>query len=156
GVVARAAVERQLDDVRRERGGTDRVVAAQGFDGQRVVGHLGAADAHEGRQPDHRVAGPAAEHRDGVVAVGAADGDRVRRAVAGRAADGRGQVDVHLRHVGAGQVVDGGGVRPAQGVDGDDLDVVEVHDDVADVAGEAHALADGRGLEGLAEGAAVE
>ena len=36
------------------------------------------------------------------------------------------------------------------------LDVVEVHDDVADVAGEAHALAVGRGVEDLVDGAAVE
>ena len=69
--------------------------------------------------------------------------------VAGGAADRPGQVDVDLDDVGAGQVVDGGRVGAAERVEVDRLDVVEVHDDVAEVAGEAHALAVGRGLEDL-------
>ena len=46
------------------------------------------------------------------------------------------EVDVDLVDVGPGQVVDRDGVRAAQGVDVDGLDVVEVHRDVGDVAGQ--------------------
>ena len=42
-----------------------------------------------------------------------------------------------LGDAGAGQVVDGDGVGAAQGGEVDPLDAVEVHGDVADVAGEA-------------------
>ena len=44
-----------------------------------------------------------------------------------------------LRDVGAGQVVDGDGVGAAEGGDVDLLDAVDVHGDVADVAGQAAA-----------------
>ena len=67
-----------------------------------------------------------------------------------------GQVDVDLDEVGAGQVVDGDRVGAAQGVEVDRLDVVEVHDDVAEVAGEPHAPAVGRDVEDLVAAAAVE
>ena len=77
-------------------------------------------------------------------------------AVAGRAADRAGEVDVDLRDVGAGQVVDGDGVGAAQRVEVDALDIVEVHDDVAEVAGEPHAPAVGRDVEDLGAVAAVE
>ena len=45
--------------------------------------------------------------------------------------------------VGAAQVVDDDGVGAAERVDVDALDVVQVHDDVADVAGEERAPAIG-------------
>ena len=56
--------------------------------------------------------------------------------VAGAAAEGDRQVERDRLHVGAGQVVDGDGVGPAEGVERDGLDVVEVHHDAGDVAGE--------------------
>ena len=56
------------------------------------------------------------------------------------------EVDVHVRDVGRGQVVDGDRVDPAQRVEREDLDVVGIHDDVADVAGEQQpAAVGGRG-----------
>ena len=61
----------------------------------------------------------------------------VGRAVAGAAAGGAGRSRLTSVDVGAGQVVDGDGVGAAEGVEVDLLDAVEVHDDVADVAGEA-------------------
>ena len=82
-----------------------------------------------------------AEHVDDVVAVGAVDDHRVGRRVAGGAADRAGEIDVDLRHVGAGEVVDRDGVGAAERVEVDRLDVVEIHDDVAEVAGEQHAPA---------------
>ena len=66
-----------------------------------------------------------------------------RHGTAGRAADRPGLVNVDLDKVGATEVVDGGRVGVAQGVEVDHLDVVEVHDDVANVAGESDTLAVG-------------
>ena len=48
------------------------------------------------------------------------------------------------RDPGAGQIADRDGVGAAQGREVDLLDAVEVHRDVGDVAGEAHATAVGR------------
>ena len=67
-------------------------------------------------------------------------------------ADRAGEIDVDLGRLRAGEVVDGDGVGAAQRVEVDRLDVVEVHDDVADVAGEPHAPAVGRDLEVLGFG----
>ena len=72
------------------------------------------------------------------------------------AADGRAEVDIHGLHIGAAQVADVHDVRAAERVDGRRLDVVHVHHDVADIAGEAQALAVRRHLEGLGDVRAVE
>ena len=61
-----------------------------------------------------------------------------------------------LVEVGAGQVVDGDGVGAAQGVEVDPLDAVEVHRDVADVAGEPDATAVGGDVDLLVDVGAVE
>src|SRR5262249_34522519 len=66
------------------------------------------------------------------------------------------QIDVDLLGVGAGEVVHRDLVGAAQGVELDVLDAIEVHGDVADVAGDPHAAAVGRGVEGLGELGAVE
>ena len=107
----------------------------------------------EARHRDH--AGVAGD-RDHVVAGGAVDDDGVGLAVAGAAAGRRCQVEVDLVHVGAGQVVDGDGVGAAEGVEVDALDAVEVHRDVADVAGEPDAAAVGREVDLLGDVGAVE
>ncbi len=134
----------------------DAVVAAQGVDDQAVVGALGVGDVHLGRQPDDGDRGAGAEDVDDVVAVGAVDDHGVRQGIPCGAADDTGEVRVDLDHVGTGQVVHRGGVGPAQGVEVDQLDVVEVHDDVADVAGEPDPLTVGRRVEDLVSAAAVE
>ena len=63
---------------------------------------------------------------------------RVGRAVACRATERAGEIDVDAPEVRPAHVVDRDRVRPAEGVDVDRLDVVEVHDDAAEVAGERH------------------
>jgi hypothetical protein len=55
-----------------------------------------------------------------------------------------------------GDVVDGHWSAPPSAVEGDALDVVEVHRDVRDVAEEAHAPAVGRHVEGLGDVGSVE
>ena len=86
----------------------------------------------------------------------AVDDHRIGLAVAGRPADRTGEIDVDFRHVRPAEVVDSDLVGAAQRIDVDLLDVVEVHDDVAEVAGEPHAPAVGRDLEFLSPAAAVE
>ena len=69
---------------------------------------------------------------------------------------GADEVDGDLRHAGSGQVVDRDGVGAAQGVELDVLDAVEVHGDVADVAGQPHPPAIGRDVDVLVDVGAVE
>jgi hypothetical protein len=71
-------------------------------------------------------------------------------------ADHAGQVDIRLRYVRPGQVVDDGRVCTAERPEVHPFRVVDVHDDVADVAGDAEPSGHGRGIEGLAAGGAVE
>ena len=68
----------------------------------------------------------------------------------------RGQVGGHVDDVGPGQVVDGEVVGAAEGLGVDRLDVVQVHRDVADVAGEPHPAAVGGDVHALVDVAAVE
>src|SRR5262249_26855348 len=113
-------------------------------------------DRHRGRQSGHRVTRSAAGDLDGVCVGGAVDGDGVGLAVA-RAATGRArQVDVDLCHVGAREVVDGEGIGAAEGGDVDLLHAVDVHGDVADVAGQPQAAAVGRQVDILADFGAIE
>ena len=123
---------------------------------ERVEGALGAGDRHLRRQSvdDHRRA--AAGDGDAVVAGRAVDGHGVRRPVTLAAARRRRQVEVDLRDVGAGEVVDHDIVGAAQGVELDVLDAVEVHGDVGDVAGEPHPAAVGRDVDVLGDVGAVE
>src|SRR5262249_47333795 len=137
GVVAHAAVQGQLDHVGLQSRGVEGVVAAEPVDHELVVGYLGARHTDEGRQPHHGEAGAGPQDLDGVVPAGAVDDDGVRRAVAGPGAGGAGQVEVHLGDAGAGEVADGDGIDAAPGGEIDLLDAIDVHDDGADVAGEA-------------------
>ena len=155
-VVARAAVDRQLHDAGRQRGRGDRVVATQTVDDERVVRAFAVGHIDPCGQADHRHRRAGADHVDVVVAVRGVRDDRVGLAVARRAADRAGEIDVDLDDVGAAQIVDRERVRAAERVEVDGLDVVEIHDDVAEVAREQHAAAVRRGGEDLAAGAAVE
>ena len=49
-----------------------------------------------------------------------------------------GQVDRHIAGIGAAEIVDGNRVGAAKGLECDGLDAVEVHGDVADIAGKAN------------------
>ena len=92
---------------------------------------------------------------DVVVAAGAVDGDRVGLAIAAAARCAARSMSTWV-DVGAGQVVDDDVVGPAEGVELDLLDAVEVHGDVADVAEEADARAVGGDVDVLADVGAVE
>jgi hypothetical protein len=114
-VRSRAADHRQLDHVGREPRGVEHVVAAAEVHLQGVERCFRAAQAHVGGQAaDGRRAGRAGDDH-GVGAAGAVDRDLVGRAVAG-APSKAGQVDVHLRDVGAGEVVHGDVVGAAEAV----------------------------------------
>ena len=81
---------------------------------------------------------PAPAHLNGVVAGGAVDGHAIGRAIANVAAGCRREVDRNLRDTGAGEVADRDVVGAAASGEVDVLDAVEIHGDVADVAGELH------------------
>ncbi len=136
-VVAVAAVGGELDRAGRQARGLDHVVAGQGVDDQPVVGRLGAGDVHLGGQAEHRDAARVAGDADDVVAVGAVDDDGVGRAVAGAAAG----VPARLRLTSVTSVPDRSLTvivsAPPRALKSIRLDVVEVHGDVGDVAGEA-------------------
>ena len=133
------------------------VVAAERVDDQLSHWHPPEPlTATRAGRPDDREAGARARDLDVVGTVGAVDDDGVGLAVAGAAARSAGQVEVDLGDVGAGQVVDGDRVGAAQGVEVDPLDAVEVHGDVADVAGEADAAAVGGDVDLLVDVGAVE
>src|SRR5262249_56192516 len=106
-------------------------------DDERVPRPVGVEDADQGRQPGHVHHGGTdsqAGDVDVVVAVGAVGDDGGGLPVAGAGGGPEGQVD-HA-HAGAGQVVDGDGVGPAQGEDVDPLQAVQVHRHPAEVTGE--------------------
>src|SRR6202035_3127769 len=119
-------------------GGADGVVAGAGVDRQHVVRRLCIGDDDLLRQPGDRDRGSGRRHADLVVLGSAVDRHGVGRAVAGGTPGAAGEIDRNLRHAGSGQVADRDVVGAAQGVERDVLDAVEVHRDVADVAGERH------------------
>src|SRR5829696_4598767 len=142
GVVAEAAVDRQF----RHRRPT--------VDDERVVRALGVRDADERRQPRHGDGGSGAEHLDRVAGARPVDGDRVGLSVA--AAERSAKVDLDARRIGAGQVADGDRVGAAERVEGDRLDVVHIHGDGGDVAGEPRVSAVRRDVDVLGDVRAVE
>src|SRR5262249_7798814 len=105
-VIARAAVNGQIDDTGRQAGGIDRVVTAERVYNKIVIGPLGPLNIDCGMQTGHREIGSTSADLNRVRAAGAVNGDGVGRAIAGAAACGRRQVEVDLGHVRAGQVVD--------------------------------------------------
>ena len=119
-----------------------------------IVGAFRAGDIHLPRQPIDAERCPVADHGDDVLGVAAVDDDGVGRAVT--ATDAVAQVEVDLLHAGADEVVhrDRVGAAPCDEVDV--LDAVEVHRDVADIAGEAHAAAVRGDLDLLVDVRAVE
>src|SRR5262245_10123599 len=138
-VVAVLAILRQEDRAGREARGVHRVLAVPRVDDELVLVPLGAVHRHGGGQADHRGGAARALDVNVVIVVGAVDGNGVGLAVTAPRAGL--EVEVDLGEVGAGQVVDGDGVGPAEGVKVHPFHVVEVHSDVGDVAGEADAVA---------------
>ena len=65
-------------------------------------------------------------------------------------------MDPGLHNVGSAEIVDHDAVGAAQGLKPDELDVVEIHGDIGDVAGEAHARTVGRDVDVLCDIGAVE
>src|SRR6516164_3864536 len=130
-------------------------LTAEAIDDDAIV-RLEVGDRHRLGQARHRDDAVVVHDRDRVVAVGRIDDDRVRRAVAAGAAGLCAQVDSDLVDAGSRQIVDCDGVGTTSGVDLDVLDAVEVHGDVADVAGEPRAAAIGRDVDVLGDVGAVE
>ena len=131
----------------------ERVCAVEALDADRIRSLI-AEDAHrDGRAFDRLLAGGVAGAQP-VVAVRPADDHGVGGAVTGSVE--RLQVDMDALDVGAGEVADGGGVGAAEGADVDVFDVVGVHGDGGDVAGEAEAVAVGGELDLFGGVGAVE
>src|SRR5262249_33686601 len=128
----------------------------EGLNLEAVVGGLGGGDVHPGGQAADREAVPAAADRDRVAAAGAFDDHGVGGAVADAATGRAGQVEVHRGHAAPGEVVDGDLINPALGSEVDLLDLVEVHGDAGDVAGEEDARAVRRDVDLLGDVGAVE
>src|SRR5436305_2114489 len=87
-------------------------------------------------------------------AVGAVDDDVVRLSVAGRR--GAVEVQVDLRNIRSGQIIDRDGVGTAERVEVNLLDTVEVHRDVGDVTREPDPSTVGRDSDILSNVRTVE
>ena len=117
-------------------GGVDGVVAAPAVDDSESLAPSAPAIVTCAASPLTTTTRAAAGDGDGVVAGRAVDDHAVRLAVALPLPGVPARSIVDLLDVGAGEVVDRDGVGAAQGVELDVLDAVEVHRDVADVAGQ--------------------
>src|SRR5262245_15605068 len=153
-VVAGAAVRRQLDGPGRPACRVHGVVAVAGLDRKPVVGGLGTGNVYLAGQAEDGNAGRIPGDHDRVVAAGAVHDYVVRLAVTTRG--GCPEVEVNFAGVRAGQVVDGNGVGPTQCVEVDPLHAVEVHRDVARVAGEEDMASVGGDVDFLVDVGAVE
>ena len=127
----------------------DMVIATEGVDVEPVAVGVGVGDAHGGREAVHADRVTARGHGDRVVPGRAGDGDEVLLVVGRRAAADRREVHVDAREVGPRQVPDRDLLVPEEGPEADRLDGVEVHDDVADVAGDRDPADIGRDAEDL-------
>src|SRR5262245_6885949 len=154
-IVAKAAVDLQADLAGGKTAGVDDVVAAQAVDGQQVR-LVGVIDNHRRRQALDCDLAARRGDGDHVVAIGGVDGDGIALAVAAAAVERRRQIDFDLGDVGALEIADDDVVRAAERLDVNALHLVQVHDDVADVAEEERPFAVGGDVEVLADVGAVE
>src|SRR5439155_22920675 len=141
------AVHEELDRAGGQAVGVHRVAAGEGVDLEPVVRGLRVQDRDCRGEALRRHSRRVPVDLDRVIVVGGVDDDAVGLAVAGGAAEGAGEVDVHAADVGAAQVVDGDEVGAAEGVEVDQLDAVRVHRDAGDVAGESEPVAVRRQLD---------
>src|SRR5262249_8713341 len=133
----------------------DGVVAAAAVDDELVDGLEASNVGYRGEAGDR---GRSAVRRrvDDVITLSALHDHLVDGTVAGTGAGGGGEVHVHLRDVGGGEIVHGDAVGAAARGDVDALDVVQVHGDRADVAGEECARAVRRDVHVFRDVGAVE
>ena len=140
GVVAEAAVDRQLRHGRRKSSSVDRVVAVETVDDERVVRALGVRDADERRQPRHGDGGSGAEHLDRIAGARPVDARSSSAAPSPPPSEAPRSISTRVTSVPDRSftvIVS----APPSALKVDRLDVVHVHRDVGDVAGEAHAPA---------------
>ena len=156
GVVAIAAVDREIDLPGVEPGRVDDVVSDAAVDDKQVSAGIGALDRDLCRQAidGHRRA--AGDYADRVVGRGAVDSDGIRDGVALAAARHRRQIDGDLLDGGSGEVVDVDVVDAAQRCELDILNAVDVHNDIADVAEQPRPLAVGGDVDALVDVGAIE
>jgi hypothetical protein len=155
GVLPGPAFEGQCDRGRLQRRRRHGVVAAEGVDNQRVV-RLHVADRGRVRQAGDRRGARCAGDLDRVGCAGCLQTHGVDLAVPGVASERPFEVDVQLDEVGPGEALRLDRVRAAERLEGDLLDVIEVHRDAGDVAEEANALAVRRDVDVLGDAGAVE
>ena len=153
---AEAAVHRHPEAAGLEPRRVDHVVAAEAVERQAVEpAGVGAGDAHLRRQPrDSRQARGVGGGGDRVGAVGAVRGHVVRRPVCCEPVCC--EVERDASDVGAGHVADHDVVGASERVEGDALDVVEVHRHVRDVAEEDRPPAVGEDVDVLGGARSVE
>src|SRR6187397_1203249 len=150
------AVDEELDRPGGQATGVDRVASVEGVELESVVRNFRVRDRNRRGQSARLHNVSVSLDVDSVVAVGGVDDDAVGLAVAAAAAEGAGEVDADIADVGSAQVVDGGEVGAAEGVEVDSLDAGGVHRDRALGAEEAEALAVRGQVDLLAAAGAVE
>ena len=136
-VVAGAPIQRQSDGAEGKTRGVDGVIAGAAVDDQ-LVATFGIEDRHRGGRAIHADDARVRKDRDDLVAGRAVDRDAVHRAVAAACAAGKIDMDASYGRIGPAEIVDHDVVGAAQRLESDQLDVVQVHGDVGDVAGETH------------------
>src|SRR4029078_10549575 len=93
-------------------------------------------DRHLRRQAGDQDGGAVAGDINFFAATRAVDDHGVGRTVAGPGPDARREVDINLSHVGLAPAFDGDGVGAPEGPELNVLDIVEIHADAGNIAGE--------------------
>src|SRR6185312_14387337 len=138
GVIASAAIDGELDMPAGQRRSVDRVAAAKTVDNEGVVRTFRTLDRHLRRQ---------AGDQDG----GAIAGDVNFFAATRAGPDARREVVINLRNVGIAQVIDGDGVGAPESPELNVLDIVEIHADAGNIAGEQRVPALGGDVDGFVD-----
>src|SRR6185436_534474 len=121
-----------------------------------VVEHFRMRDANESGETRDLHRSQVGHDIDRVSDPGAVHGDLVSDAITGGAANGGGEVDGDGGEIGASEIINRAQVGPADGVEGEVLEVVQIEGDRGDVAGEAHAGTIGHELECFGNVGSVE
>src|SRR4029077_11936308 len=100
--------------------GGDDVGARETVD-DNAIGCLEASDRHRGRKTGYGNDAVLINDGDNVVAAGRRDGNRIDRSIAGGTPERRGEVDLDLRHISSGHIVDNDIIDAAKGIEFDGL-----------------------------------